>query len=315
MVLLVALHLLAASHALVHVVVDIRVAESHLGLQVPVAVEYPGIAVGDAASHEPALEAVVGHAPETGAQHLKAVGEVPPVELARMAVHAEEVPVHALAKPVAQLGLEHPVLPLAAARHVPGVPVAREVGTPAGSEPHLCTRIHREGRIIKQVTLYGYILPFRGEAGHQTDKEYCTKSCFHIVSVLFAVILMGSSVTCRHKQSYSLAQHDAEREILLVATPCSGRESGLLIYYLIVHRCVSSRFATSVASCFRHRCSRFCVSLVVFARIQVSLLYISSVFPLACLSSIPNFPLKHRSSISTTSNYDFRHNLLVRDYA
>ena len=100
------INLLAAFAALELVVVNIGGTYTNGGLEVPVLGEHPLVAVADAATDEPALEAVVAKLLPPAQRHLDVLG----VLLYTKGIDSNERAVETVAEPVAVFGIDHPVL-------------------------------------------------------------------------------------------------------------------------------------------------------------------------------------------------------------
>lgn len=105
----------------------IDISEAYLGLQVPVLVQNPGIAVGRAYAKEPSLVAPVGKFGEVASQEGEVVFQSAKVVLASEEVCSHKVSCPAVAEPVACFGLQKPVLPLPLVRECPSVVIGRHV--------------------------------------------------------------------------------------------------------------------------------------------------------------------------------------------
>ena len=102
---------LAAVGAAVGVVARINPAYAYLGLDIPVTVENPGVAVAYAGSDHPALAAMILELAEISAEEGERQIHVAEVILAADGVRCKEVAGEALAEPVASFGLNHPLFP------------------------------------------------------------------------------------------------------------------------------------------------------------------------------------------------------------
>ena len=146
------LHFLSAVATLKHIAACVHPAQTYFGLDVPVAVDNPRIAVCDTCAAHPALVTVIFEFIEIRTQKFKRQIQVSPVVLASEQMRTKEVARPRLTEPVAGFGLNQPVLP-AAVVDGPGVQVGTEVEGPFGSHPKLNSAIERQSGIVKQIGL------------------------------------------------------------------------------------------------------------------------------------------------------------------
>lgn len=144
----------SAGGAAVLLVVYIEIAHSDGQFQAPPAVQQPVVAVADAASGSPSLVAVVFQRGEEAEGEVDAAG----VELSAQGVDAPEVAVEGLAGPVAELGLDEPVLQFAGVGVLPGLQAAFEDEGVLASGGQFESGVGRAGGSIEQVGLQYRIL-------------------------------------------------------------------------------------------------------------------------------------------------------------
>ena len=144
----VVFQLFATPGALVLVGPRVDVAYAYLGLHAPTPRQHPLVAVGYAGTQHPPLVAVVGQLAEIGAQELEAASHVTNIIYAAQHMRAKEVPVEALAQPIASLRLNEPVLPLGIVTECPRIEIAREVYSPSVSYADLHAQVQRCGGVV-----------------------------------------------------------------------------------------------------------------------------------------------------------------------
>lgn len=165
----------AASAAAELFIFNVVVAHAHRGLEVPVAGQYPLIAVGDAATDETALVAAVPQFVEQTEGQL----DTGHVELAAHGVDTEKVTVEPLTGPETVLGHQHPVARLLRLRKLPGVETVKQLHRTATGHAQLDTEIGCQGRIVQQVGLQSHLLGADGQkqAGQKQPEENAPLPC------------------------------------------------------------------------------------------------------------------------------------------
>ena len=130
----------AAGVAGIGIVARVGVADADFGLDVPVGMYGPGVAVGDSTSGEPALHPLVAQFAEICAEHVEVEVYVTCVVLAAVCLDAEEMAGEAAAEPVACFGLHKPVFPFVVVDG-PKVHLAGDVEAPFRGESYLNSEI------------------------------------------------------------------------------------------------------------------------------------------------------------------------------
>ena len=144
---------------------NVVVAHAHRGLEVPVAGQYPLIAVGEAAADETALVAAVPQLVE----QTEGQPDTGHVELAAHGMDTEKVTVEPLTGPETVLGHQHPMARLLRLRELPGVETIKQLHRTATGHAQLDTKIGGQGRIIQQISLQGHLLGTDGQ--EQTEQK------------------------------------------------------------------------------------------------------------------------------------------------
>lgn len=142
----------AAIDALVLLEINVVVAESDGGFEVPMAVENPAVAVGESCAGKPSFVAVVLHVVPQGEDgRLESHGVVD----AAHEMEAEEMPVEDIAEPIAQFGLQHGNLVLLGVGEFPGIVVAGQVGGELAGKGHFDGGIGQTENVKRNIRLDG----------------------------------------------------------------------------------------------------------------------------------------------------------------
>lgn len=113
----------SAGGAGVFVGAGVDVADADFGFEVPMAVEHPVVAVGNAGTDAPALIAIVMQKRVVRAEKLKIEINIANVKLAAEKMCSDKVAGESFAKPIAGFGLNEPMLPFVFVNG-PGIDVA-----------------------------------------------------------------------------------------------------------------------------------------------------------------------------------------------
>ena len=159
--------------AAVTVIDCIAPSETYFGLGVPVAPEYPCVAVAYACADKPSLVAVVFEFAEVCAEEVDPAVDPADVVLASVDVCAYEVTCKTVAEPAADAGLHCPVFPAAQVTESPCVDAYGHFSCPLWSDGGLDTDIDIQEGIVNEICLDGKVLcRDRTSRGH---KKYDAK--------------------------------------------------------------------------------------------------------------------------------------------
>ena len=165
-------HFRATFGAGIRIIACIDPSNADLGLDIPVGMYRPCIAIGHARAGSPALVAHILQFCEIGAQKFSTVLPVSEIELSAESMQTEEMTGETSAEPVASFGLDEPVLP-AAVFDRPCVELATHVERPFRGQSDLKSEVGRQRGVGDKVGLQCEVLGSeRGSKSENSQERY-----------------------------------------------------------------------------------------------------------------------------------------------